>query len=145
MNPVTAKRRYESGYTLLELLVVLVIIGLLVAIATPQVMRMFSGAKSKSAQLQIESLSTALDYYQLDVGSYPNQEQGLDALWQKPDGAALWNGPYVRKPQHLRDPWGEPFRYTYPGTKGGAYDLFTLGADKKPGGEGEDADISNWE
>lgn len=135
----------DEGYTLLELLVVLVIIGLLVAVATPQVMRMLGGAKRDAAKLQIEALVTALDYYQIDVGSYPSQAQGLRALWVRPEGVDAWNGPYIRKEQHLIDPWGAPFRYKAPGEKAGAFDLYTLGADGQESGSGDDADLGNWQ
>jgi general secretion pathway protein G len=142
MNPQTSKT--DDGYTLLELLVVLVIIGLLVAVAAPKVMQILGGAKSDAARLQIESLSQALDIYQLDAGQYPTTEQGLISLSQKPAGATAWRGPYVRKKKNLVDPWGKAFLYISPG-KNGPYDIVTLGADGQPGGEGDDADISNAE
>jgi general secretion pathway protein G len=142
MNPQTNKT--DEGYTLLELLVVLVIIGLLVAVAAPKVMQILGGAKSDAARLQIESLSQALDIYQLDAGQYPTTEQGLISLSQKPARATAWRGPYVRKKKNLVDPWGKPFLYKSPG-KNGPYDIVTLGADGQPGGEGDDADISNAE
>lgn len=132
----------DSGYTLLELLVVLAIIGLLVAITVPQVMKILGGARSDAAQLQIESLSQSLDFYELDVGSYPTTEQGLQALISKPAGVEHWRGPYVRKERNLLDPWGKAFLYTSPG-KTRRYDLVTLGRDGKPGGEGDDADVTN--
>lgn len=132
------------GFTLLELLVVLVIMGLLTAVVTPQVMNMFSGAKSDAAALQVETLTTALNYYRLDTGGYPTTEQGLDALWKAPAGVQKWRGPYVRKRQHLIDPWGRPFRYRIPGTHG-AIDVYSHGADDREGGEGEDGDVGNWD
>lgn len=133
-----------AGFTLLELLVVLVVMGLLAAIVTPQVMSMLSGAKSSSAALQIETVSTALNYYQLDVGSYPSDEQGLAVLITAPSDVKNWRGPYVRKRQHLLDPWGRPFRYHTPGRRG-PFDLSSLGADGKEGGEGDNADVGNWD
>ena len=133
-----------SGFTLLELLVVLVVMGMLAAIVTPQVMTMLSGAKTNAAALQVETLSTALNYYQLDVGSYPSKEQGLDALWQKPKDPGNWRGPYIRKKQHLLDPWGKPFLYTAPGRQG-PFDIYSLGADGKEGGTGDDTDVGNWD
>lgn len=134
----------RAGFTLLELLVVLVVMALIAAIVTPQVMSMLGGAKSNSVALQIESLSTALNYYQLDVGAYPTQEQGLAALMAAPTDVRNWRGPYVRKRQHLLDPWGRPFRYQVPGRKG-AFDLYSLGADGKDGGDGDNADVGNWD
>ncbi len=133
-----------SGFTLLELLVVLVVMGMLAAIITPQVMTMLSGAKVNAVSLQIETLSTALNYYQLDVGSHPTQNQGLDALWQKPKEVVVWRGPYIRKKQHLLDPWGKPFLYKTPGRQGN-FDIYSLGADGKEGGTGDDADVGNWD
>lgn len=132
------------GFTLLELLVVLVVMGLLTAVVTPQVMNMFSGAKSDTAALQVETITTALNYYRIDTGSYPDMEHGLRSLWEAPQGVGKWRGPYVRKQQHLIDPWGRPYRYRIPG-KHGAVDVFSLGADDKEGGSGEDSDIGNWD
>lgn len=132
------------GFTLLELLIVLVVMGLLMAVVTPQVMNMFSGAKTDTAALQVETLTTALNYYQLDTGAYPEAAQGLEALWRAPTGIARWRGPYVRKRQHLVDPWGKPYRYRFPG-KHGKVDVYTLGADDREGGDGENTDVGNWE
>lgn len=126
-------RDATSGFTLLELLVVLVVMGLIAAIVTPQVMSMLSGAKSNAMELQIETLSTALNYYQLDVGTYPSDEQGLAALIDPPKDVKNWRGPYVRKRQHLLDPWGRPFKYHAPGRKG-PFDVYSLGEDGKEGG-----------
>lgn len=141
-----ARRRMGEirGFTLLELLVVLVIMGLLTAVVTPQVMNMFSGAKSDTAALQVETLTTALNYYRIDMGGYPEMEHGLRALWEAPPGAVKWRGPYVRKQQHLVDPWERPYRYRVPG-RHGPVDVFSLGADDKEGGSGEDSDIGNWD
>jgi general secretion pathway protein G len=132
----------DDGYTLLELLVVLAIIGLLVAITAPQVMKILGGAKSDAAKLQMESLSQSLDFYELDLGAYPTTAQGLQALMVKPADVTGWRGPYVRKGRNLKDPWGRVFIYTAPG-KSSAYDLVTLGRDGKPSGEGDDADLTN--
>lgn len=136
--------RVNQGFTLLELLVVLVIMGLLTAVVTPQVMNMFSGAKSDTAALQVETITTALNYYRIDTGSYPDMEHGLRALWEAPPGVNRWRGPYVRKQQHLVDPWGRSYRYRLPG-KHGPVDVYSLGADDKEGGSGEDTDIGNWD
>lgn len=131
----------ERGFTLMEMLVVLVVIGLIAAVAIPQVMRLLGGAKSKAARIQLETLSQSLSYYQLDVGTYPTAEQGLGALWKMPGQLPEWSGPYVRREKQLLDPWGRPFVYRTPG-KNGPYDLITLGADGAEGGAGEDADLS---
>lgn len=128
------------GFTLLELLVVIVIMGMLAAVVAPQIMNMFSGAKSDTAALQVETLTTSLNYYKIDVGGYPSMEQGLDALWKAPSDVHNWRGPYVRKPQHLVDPWGHPYRYRIPGRET-AVEVYSLGEDNREGGDGESADI----
>lgn len=134
----------QQGFTLLELLVVLAIIAMLAGLVAPQVMKHMSGAKSKTAKVQIEDLSAALDMYRLDVGKYPTTEQGLQALVEKPDNAKRWNGPYLRKNKIPQDPWGEDYKYASPGEKG-KFDIYTYGLDGKEGGEGEDADIGSWD
>lgn len=139
------RQNRASGFTLLEVLVVLVLIGLLLGVATPQVMRMFAGAKADVARVQLESVATAIEYYQLDTGEYPPTEAGLEALITRPEGLPEWNGPYVKKRKHLLDPWGQPFQYAYPGTHTEPYDLTTLGADRAEGGEGDNADVANWQ
>ena len=144
MSRQQVARLWMRGFTLLELLVVLVVLGMLFAIMTPQVMNMLSGAKSDTVGLQIETLGTALHYYKLDAGTYPTTEQGLAVLWQKPKEATNWRGPYIRKKQHLLDPWGREYLYKYPGRKG-PFDLYSLGADGKEGGSGENADVGNWQ
>ena len=132
-----------AGFTLLELLVVLVILGLLAAFAVPQVMNYLGGARSDAAKIQISNLSTALDLYRLDVGRYPTSDEGLTSLVTPPSGADRWNGPYVKKQESLIDPWGEQYGFRSPG-RHGAYDLFSLGADKSEGGDGEDRDLTSW-
>lgn len=136
--------RREAGFTLLELLVVLMILGLLAAIATPQVMKYLGRAKTDTASLQIQNIGTTLDLYRLDNGDYPSQQQGLDALLIQPQGAPNWNGPYTRKGVSLIDPWGQKYHYRNPGERGD-YDLYTLGSDNQSGGNGEKRDISNWQ
>jgi general secretion pathway protein G len=133
----------NRGFTLLELLVVLTILGLLAALAGPQLMSLLGGAKTKAARLQIERLETVLDLYKLDVGGYPTTEQGLTALLQKPDGVRDWNGPYLKKADGVLDPWKHPFIYRFPGEHG-AYDISSLGADEREGGSGEDQDVTSW-
>jgi len=134
-------RRRSRGFTLLEILVVLAIIGLIAAIAAPQVFKSLGGAKSDSAQVQIESLSTAIDLYRLEVGKLPPD---LEALIEKPSGEDRWNGPYLRKRSLPKDPWGNPFQYRAPG-ENADFDLYSLGADGTEGGEGENRDVTNWE
>jgi general secretion pathway protein G len=134
----------ERGFTLMEMLVVLVVIGLIAAVAIPQVMRLLESAKHKAARIQLETLGQSLNYYQLDIGEYPTSQEGLAALWKAPPQKEAWNGPYVRQERQLLDPWGHAFIYRAPG-KEGAFDLITLGADGKEGGTGDDADLSALE
>lgn len=131
----------ERGFTLMEMLVVLVVIGLIAAVAIPQVMGLLESAKHKAAKIQLETLTQSLNFYQLDMDGYPTTEQGLAALWTSPADAPAWNGPYVRQERQLLDPWGKPFVYRSPGT-GRPYELVTLGADGVEGGTGDDADLS---
>jgi len=133
----------ESGFTLLELLVVLGIIAMLAGIVGPQVMKHMGESKTKAAKVQIEDLAATLDMYKLDVGSYPNTEEGLKALIESPDSAKRWNGPYLRKSKIPLVPWQQEYHYVSPGEHG-KFDLFTLGADIKEGGDGEDQDIVSW-
>ena len=133
----------KRGFTLVELLVVLVILGLLAGLVGPQVMKHVGTSKSRTARLQIEELSAALEIYRLDLGAYPSREQGLAPLIEAPVGSAGWNGPYLRKALLPKDPWGRDYRYLQPG-KHGAYDLYSLGADGVDGGDGENADVVSW-
>lgn len=132
------------GFTLVELLVVLAILGLLAGVVTPVVMNSLSGAKSKTARLQIENLSATLDIYRLEVGRYPSNAEGLKALVENPGDLPNWNGPYLKKGEVPRDPWGFDYQYRFPGEHG-SFDIWTLGADNREGGEGENADIRGWE
>ena len=137
-----AAGRQQAGFTLLELLVVMVIIGLLASIVAPQYFSQIGKSNAKVARAQIEALGQALDQYRLDVGLYPTSEQNLAALRAAPSGVARWNGPYLKRdvPQ---DPWGHPYQYRSPGQHG-EYDLMSLGLDGQPGGDDESADIVSW-
>lgn len=131
-----------SGFTLIELLVVIAILGLLIAFVAPAVIRQLGSAKHKIAEQSVARIAGILDLYRLDVGNYPTTEQKLDALVAKPSGVAGWNGPYMKDETGLLDPWGRPFEYRNPSQRPGhPYDIMSLGADGKPGGDGEDADI----
>lgn len=143
IRAMPAVRPAPRGFTLIELLVVLVILGLLAGLVGPQVMKYVGESKTKTAAVQIEELGSTLDLFKLDVGRYPTTTEGLQALVQKPATAERWNGPYLRKKEVPKDPWGHDYLYAAPGQHG-AYDLSTLGADNREGGEGEDADVGNW-
>jgi len=134
----------QGGFTLLELLVVLVILGFLASLVGPQVLKQIGGSKTKAAILQIEEFSTALDLYHLDGGRYPSTADGLKSLIEKPSSARIWNGPYLKKKVIRDDPWGNPYHYASPGEYSD-FDLFSLGRDGREGGEGEDADVLSWE
>jgi general secretion pathway protein G len=139
-----AARKGERGFTLVELLVVIAILGLLIALVAPAVIRQLGSAKHKIAEQSVARIAGILDLYRLDVGSYPTSEAGLDALAVRPGGVAGWNGPYIKDKSGLLDPWGRPYQYRSPSQRQGqAFDIISLGADGKPGGEGEDADITN--
>jgi general secretion pathway protein G len=129
----------NKGFTLLELLVVIVIIGLLAGYVAPRYFGQVGRSEVQVARAQIESLEKALDQFRLDTRHYPTAEQGLDALVVKPASEANWTGPYLKKAVPT-DPWGRAYVYRVPGTKG-EFDLYSLGKDGKPGGTGEDADI----
>lgn len=141
---VRRKRHRERGYTLVELLVVLAILGLLVALAAPRLIQYLGGAKTDTARIQIERLGGILDLYRLELGRYPSEDEGLQALVDKPPQAEAWNGPYLKNRDALTDPWGKPYGYRAPGEHG-EYDLYTLGADGQEGGDGEDRDITSWQ
>jgi general secretion pathway protein G len=129
------------GFTLVELLVVLAILGLLAGLVGPQVMKFLGSSKTKTAHLQIADLVATLDLYRLELGQYPTD---LKALVDKPNDAPNWNGPYLKKGAVPKDPWGFDYQYRYPGENGGV-DLWSLGADHRDGGDGENADIRSWE
>ena len=138
------RRAGERGFTLIELLVVLAILALLIGLVAPAMIKQLGNAKHKVAEQSIERISGILDIYRLDVGNYPTTEQGLNALVARPSGVSGWNGPYVKDEAGLKDPWNKPYQYRSPSQRPGhPFDITTLGADGKPGGEGEDADITN--
>lgn len=132
----------SCGFTLLELLVVIVIIGLLAGYVAPRYFAQVGKSEIKVAQAQIDAFGKALDQYRLDVGHFPSTEQGLIALNSRPANEAKWDGPYLKKtvPQ---DPWDKPYIYRLPGEHGD-YDLYSYGKDGQPGGSGENADVTNW-
>ena len=133
-----------KGFTLVELLVVLAILGLLVGLVGPQVLRHLGEAKSDTARLQIEDLGAALDLFYLANGRYPGTSEGLGALLQQPASMPAWDGPYLKKKSVPKDPWSNDYQYRSPG-ENTPYELFSFGADGSPGGEGENRDILSWE
>jgi general secretion pathway protein G len=143
-QPVLRARgdRVAAGFTLLELLVVMVIIGLLAGYVGPRYFAQIGKSEVKTARAQIDAFEKALDQYRLDTGRYPGTEQGLDALVVRPENEPKWAGPYLRKAVPA-DPWGNAYVYRSPGEHG-EYDLLSYGKDGKPGGADADADITNW-
>ena len=134
--------RRQLGFTLLELLVVMVIIGLLASYVAPKYFAQVGKSEVKLARAQIDAFEKALETYRLDIGHYPSSSNGLEALRSAPVGEDRWQGPYLKKAVPL-DPWGKKYRYIAPGNHG-EYDLASDGRDGRPGGVGEDADIVNW-
>jgi general secretion pathway protein G len=132
----------NTGFTLLELLVVLVILGLLAGYVAPKYFAQVGKSEVKTAKAQIDALEKALDQYRIDIRHYPTTEQGLAALNTKPADEAHWDGPYLKKTVP-NDPWGKPYQYHSPGEHG-EIDLFSYGRDGVPGGTGNDADLNNW-
>lgn len=130
------------GFTMMELLIVLVIIGLLAALVGPTLYQRIKPAKQSVAQAQIQNFMTALDGFFVDLGRYPESREGLGVLREKPERDQGWDGPYMSREIPM-DPWGAPYQYRSPGRSGG-YEIFSLGADGREGGEGEDRDITSW-
>ena len=132
-----------GGFTLMELLVVLAILGLLVSLVGPQVLNQLGGAKSKTARIQIRDLEQALEM-RVGRGPVSSTNEGLDALISKPGDATGWNGPYLKGGKLPKDPWKRDYNYKYPG-QNAEVDIFSYGQNGSPGGDGEDADVNNWE
>ncbi len=143
-NSSFSQRKHATGFTLMELLVVLAILGLLMGLVGPQLINQLGGAKTKTAGLQVKDLEQALEMYKIDVGRFPSSDQGLVALVQKPSNANGWNGPYLKSKEVPLDPWGHDYHYKFPGDRG-EIDVFSYGQNGAPGGEGEDSDVGNWQ
>ena len=140
MSIVQKSRASETGFTLIELIVVLVILGLLAAVVVPNITKHLATSKEKIARIQIKELEGALQMFAFDLGRYPNNSEGLEALVSNPGGLEAWKGPYVNHAIPM-DPWGKPYMYRCPGAHDNEYDLFSYGPS---GVEGQGADIGNW-
>ena len=134
----------SAGFTLLELLIVMIIIGLLAALIGPKMIGRVGESRQTVAKQQVEGFGSALEMYRLDTTKSPTQEQGLEALVSEPQGVNNWKGPYLKKKFIPKDPWGHEYIYTYPGANGD-YDIVSYGADGNTGGDGEDKDVASWE
>jgi general secretion pathway protein G len=142
----TQKFQRSGGFTLIEIMVVVVILGILAAIVAPNVMRRIDDAQLTKVSSDLRTIETAMNLYRMDNFRYPTTEQGIKALYEKPNDSSVRNwkqGGYLDSTAR-KDPWGNDYRYVYPGTHGKEFDLFTYGADNQEGGEGLDADIGNW-
>lgn len=136
-------RAAQAGFTLVELLVVMVILVLLASLVGPRVIGYLGSSRTKTAKVQIESLATTLDLFKLDTGRYPSVSEGLKVLVERPANVTAWNGPYLQKGAVPKDPWGQSYHYRIPGQHG-AFDLYSLGADNQQGGDGENRDVTSW-
>ena len=139
----SARRTAQSGFTLVEMLVVISIIGLIMALVGPRVLNYLSESKTKTAKIQIQSFASSLDLFFLDVGRFPSSAEGLGALVQRPGSFSSWNGPYLKGTAVPADPWGHPYVYRAPGQHG-AYDIISYGADGQEGGTGAAGDVTSW-
>ena len=137
------RRHAQAGFTLIEMLVVITIIGLIMALVAPRVLNYLSESKAKAAKIQIESFGNALDLFYLDAGHYPTTSEGLGALVQRPGNSPTWNGPYLKGGIVPADPWGNAYIYRAPGQHG-AYDIVSYGSDGQEGGTGTASDITSW-
>lgn len=141
LSRLSVRRTSEDGYTLMELLVVLAILGFLAAMATPYVLKYIDRSRVGTAKTEVANISSALELYKLDVGRYPTTQEGLVALQKVPPGIDTWNGPYIKKPSAINDPWGHPYHYKSPGEHGD-FDLYSNGASDRDGGS--KPPVANW-
>lgn len=137
----TTDKKRQRGFTLVELLLVLVILALIAGLVLPGIIGKAESAKVKAAASQISRISMSVESYYLDTGVTPSS---LDELVDEPTGVTGWNGPYIKN-SLLKDPWGEPYKYSVPGDHGAEFDIWSYGADRQQGGEGKNADITSWE
>ena len=137
------RKHNQNGFTLLELLVVLAILGLLAAIVGPQVIKYLGSSKTQTASVQAKNIAASLELFRLDAGRYPTASEGLNGLLKAPASVPIWNGPYLPQATAIIDPWGNPYKFKAPGDHG-EMDVFTLGSDNAVGGSGEAKDVGNW-
>jgi general secretion pathway protein G len=142
---INQSKRRERGFSLLELLVVLVILGVIAGIFAPRFIGQAEKAKRSAAKLEIDQIGQSLDLYKLETGKYPTSQEGLAALVTAPSGMTNWNGPYLKKTGVPKDPWGNDYKYVSPGDQSRPYDIVSLGADGKEGGDGDGKDITSWQ
>ncbi|MBK7470953.1 MAG: type II secretion system major pseudopilin GspG [Betaproteobacteria bacterium] len=137
--------RGSRGFSLLELLVVLLLLGAFAGIFAPKIFGQAEKAKQKAAKLEIDQIGQALDLYKLEIGRYPTSQEGLAALMTAPSGASNWNGPYLKRNAVPKDPWSNEYRYVSPGDQNRPYAILSLGSDGKEGGDGDGKDINSWQ
>lgn len=144
---MTAPARRLSGFTLIEIMIVMVIIAMLAALVGPRLVGALGSSKVKATKIQMETLANSVEAFHLDTGRFPTQPEGLAVLVTNPADKPIknWRGPYLKKNKIPTDEWGNPFIYTIPSTHNMPFDIVSLGADGKPGGSGDDADLGSWE
>lgn len=145
LSNLTVQRRMSQGFSLIEIIVVITIIGVIVGWAANNIFGKADQAQAKIGKSKIVALSGPLDIYKLDTGKYPSTQEGLKALLQAPSGVANWNGPYVKNADELKDPWRNDLIYRSPGNENRPYEIVSLGADGQEGGEGANRDLKSWE
>ena len=145
MNGKTNSVRNSRGFSLLELLVVLLLLGAFAGIFAPKIFGQAEKAKQKAAKLEIDQIGQALDLYKLEIGRYPTTQEGLAALMTAPSGVANWNGPYLKRSTVPKDPWNNEYKFASPGDQNRPYDIISLGSDGKEGGDGDGKDITSWQ
>jgi general secretion pathway protein G len=142
-KPARVRPTGQDGYTLIEMLVVITIMSLLIGLIGPRILNYLSDSRVKTARLQIDSLGSSLDLFDMDTGRYPTSSEGLEALEQRPSDADVWNGPYIKGTRIPLDPWGNPYQYRARPGQQPPYEIISLGSDGREGGVGTAADVSN--
>ena len=137
--------RRQRGFSLLELLVVLLLLGAFAGIFAPKIFGQAEKAKRNAAKLEIDQIGQGLDLFKLEIGRYPTTQEGLQALVTAPSGVANWNGPYLKRSSVPKDPWSTEYKYVSPGEQSRPYDIISFGADQKEGGDGDNKDITSWQ